>query len=74
MPKDGVHSPWLQKILEDSKVPRDIHPVEVHPVGNYGISVKWSDEHDTGIYAFRRLRSLCACEECGAADRTGKEA
>ena len=47
-----------QKVLDDSRVPQDVHIVEMHPVGNYGISVKWSDGHDTGIYPFERLRAL----------------
>ena len=27
-------------------------------VGTYGITVKWSDGHSTGIYAFEGLRAL----------------
>ncbi len=48
-----------RKLLVDERVPRDVRPVEVHPVGRYGISILWSDGHDTGIYAFQRLRELC---------------
>jgi DUF971 family protein len=51
------------KVLDDRRVPEDVHVVELHPVGNYGISVRWSDGHDTGIYTFDRLRELCPC--CG---------
>ena len=47
-----------QKVLDDSRVPRDIRPLEIHPVGNYGISIRWSDGHDTGIYTHERLREL----------------
>ena len=50
-----------KKVLDDSRVPQDVHLVEMHPVGNYGVSVKWSDGHDTGIYPFDRLRKLCPC-------------
>jgi len=53
-----------RKVLDDSRVPRDVRAVEIHPVGNYGYSVLWSDNHDTGIYAFQRLRELCPCEAC----------
>lgn len=35
------------------------------PVGNYAISITWSDGHGTGIYRFDLLRRLCPCAECG---------
>ena len=49
------------KILEDSSVPQDVKIVELHPVGNYAVSIKWSDDHDTGIYSYANLRKLCLC-------------
>ena len=49
------------KILDDEQVPKDVKPLEIHPVGRYGISIVWSDKHDTGIYTFIRLRKLCPC-------------
>ena len=56
-----------EKILRDDRVPRDVRAVNIHPVGNYGVSVRWSDDHDTGIYSFERLRELCPCGTCGSA-------
>ena len=53
-----------RKLLRDDSVPREVQPLEVHPVGNYGISIRWSDGHDTGIYTFERLRELCPCDQC----------
>jgi len=53
-----------RKVLDDSGVPRDIRVLEIHPVGNYGYSVLWSDGHDTGIYTHGRLRELCRCGNC----------
>jgi len=47
-----------QKLLDDSTVPRDVHPVRFHPVGRYGLAIEWSDGHDTGIYAFKTLRAM----------------
>jgi DUF971 family protein len=49
------------KVLVDQEVPQDVRPLEIHPVGRYGISIVWSDKHDTGIYTFVRLRRLCPC-------------
>jgi DUF971 family protein len=53
-----------RKVLDDSRVPLDVQLVELHPVGNYGVGIRWSDGHDTGIYTFERLRALCACSAC----------
>jgi DUF971 family protein len=33
-------------------------------VGNYALRVRWSDGHDTGIYAFTALRLCCPCMAC----------
>ena len=49
------------KVLIDDRVPADVRPLEVRPVGRYALSISWSDGHDTGIYSFERLRSLCPC-------------
>jgi DUF971 family protein len=50
-----------RKMLEDNRVPADVHALEVLPVGNYGLSIRWSDGHETGIYDFDRLRRICPC-------------
>ncbi|HMB54460.1 MAG TPA: DUF971 domain-containing protein [Thermoanaerobaculia bacterium] len=39
----------------------------ITPVGNYAISILWSDRHSTGIYRFDFLRRLCPCDACGGA-------
>ena len=38
-------------------------------IGNYAIAFTWADGHNTGIYSFRLLRSLCPCSECGGERR-----
>lgn len=46
----------------------DLHDqelVQIEPVGNYALTPIWQDGHDTGIYSFRLLRSLCPCDDCG---------
>ena len=47
-----------KKVLRDETVPRDVKIRELHPVGNYGVSVAWTDGHDSGIYTFEHLREL----------------
>jgi DUF971 family protein len=37
---------------------------DVQPVGNYGMKMVWADGHDTGIYQFDVLFSICVCEAC----------
>jgi DUF971 family protein len=39
--------------------------VQIDLVGNYALTPIWQDGHNTGIYSFRLLRSLCPCEACG---------
>src|SRR5262245_33050980 len=37
---------------------------DIQQVGNYALQFVWGDSHDSGIYTFRYLRSLCQCDEC----------
>jgi ATP-binding protein involved in chromosome partitioning len=54
-------------LLDPATVPADIRPVEVALVGGYGLRVRWSDGHGTGIYTFQHLLELCPCDRCRAA-------
>jgi len=42
----------------------EIYAVQIGVVGRYAISIQWSDGHDTGIYSYQTLRSLCPCDAC----------
>ncbi|HEY1956641.1 MAG TPA: DUF971 domain-containing protein [Polyangiaceae bacterium] len=42
----------------------DLEIDELAPVGNYALQITWSDRHDSGIYSYAYLRSLCQCEAC----------
>ena len=44
--------------LDPASVPEDVQPRKITSVGRYAIQIAWSDGHDTGIYAFDRLRAL----------------
>lgn len=39
--------------------------LDIQPVGNYAVSFRWDDGHETGIYPFEWLRRWCPCAECG---------
>lgn len=41
-----------------------VAPQSIDEVGFYAVQFKWSDGHNTGIYTFDFLRSLCTCEQC----------
>jgi len=43
-------------LLDPARVPADVRPLSVRLVGTYGLQVRWSDGHGTGIYTFERLR------------------
>ncbi|MFH2129394.1 MAG: DUF971 domain-containing protein [bacterium] len=45
-----------EKVLDDSTIPDDIHPVKSAYIGNYALEILWSDDHNTGIYTFQKLR------------------
>jgi DUF971 family protein len=44
----------------------EVQAATVSPVGRYAINFAWNDGHDSGIYAFDYLRSICPCSECRA--------
>ncbi|MCH7664691.1 MAG: DUF971 domain-containing protein [Acidobacteria bacterium] len=50
-----------------------VEPWRIEPVGNYGISIQWSDGHATGIYRFDFLRQICPCAPCSEARESSKK-
>ncbi len=44
--------------LDPASIPKDIHPESVGQIGNYALSIKWSDGHDTGFFPYRRIKEL----------------
>ncbi len=51
----------------------DARLTEINPVGNYAIQFAWNDGHNTGIYTFDYLRSLCPCAECKGSENQSDE-
>ena len=45
-------------LLDPRSVPPDITPRVISSVGNYAITISWSDGHSTGIYSFGHLRAI----------------
>ena len=50
----------------------ELRNVEV--IGGYGLKIVWGDGHDTGIYTWEHLRSLCECIECAPQQKFDKTA
>jgi ATP-binding protein involved in chromosome partitioning len=46
-----------ERILDPESVPADITVTSMSLVGNYGVSIAFSDKHSTGIYRFRELHA-----------------
>ncbi len=53
-----------QPLLNPKNVPENIRARSIQLIGQYAISVEWSDGHSTGIYNFRDLRANCPCAQC----------
>lgn len=53
-----------RKKLNPESIPLDLEGLKVEPVGNYALNFLFTDHHNTGIYHFERLRTICPCESC----------
>jgi DUF971 family protein len=51
-------------LLDPVSVAVDVQPMSLELVGSYGLRIRWSDGHDTGIYTFELLRKRCGCPRC----------
>ena len=54
------------RMLDPAAVPGRVAAEAIDLMGHYGIRIRWSDGHDTGIYTYDRLRDLCPCEACAS--------
>ena len=72
MPLRGVPGHAGQKIVYHPPL-QPVTAESVKPVGNYAISLAFSDGHGTGVYRYEFLREICPCDACGGrlADRRG---
>lgn len=46
------------QLLDDSTIPHDIEAKSITPLGNYAVSIEWSDGHSSGIFTWDHLRKL----------------
>jgi DUF971 family protein len=59
-------------LLDPKSIPMDIHAEKVGIIGNYAITVDWSDGHNTGFFPYKTIRDLakksgggCGSGSCG---------
>lgn len=45
-------------------VPGTLEVTDAELVGGWGLSLRWNDRHETGIYRWETLRTWCRCELC----------
>jgi ATP-binding protein involved in chromosome partitioning len=41
-----------ERLVDIKKIPADINPTEILPLGNYAVGITWSDGHSSGIYPY----------------------
>src|SRR5215470_237163 len=51
-------------LLDPATVPADIRVLAMELVGRYGVAIRFSDGHGTGIYRFDDLLRRCDCLVC----------
>ena len=56
------HSGTIAFITHEDGIALELE--DIGTVGNYALSLKWFDGHDSGLYSYKYLRSLCQCAEC----------
>jgi ATP-binding protein involved in chromosome partitioning len=59
-------------LLDPKVVPETVRAKGIGLVGQYAITIDWSDGHNTGIYSFRDLRANCPCPTCDAERAAGR--
>ncbi|MGH2748893.1 MAG: DUF971 domain-containing protein [Actinomycetota bacterium] len=45
-------------------VPEVLRVIDAELAGGWGLTLKWNDRHETGIYPWETLREWCRCAQC----------
>lgn len=62
-----------EPLLDSGRVGQNIRAKNIRLVGQYGISIDWTESPCANIYTFRDLRALCDCDACKALRAQGKK-
>jgi len=41
-----------KRLVDPKRIPADVNPQEILPLGNYAVGITWSDGHSSGIYPY----------------------
>jgi len=47
-----------RQILDPETVPVDLGLLEISLAGNYALRIRWSDNHDSGLFTWRHLQAI----------------
>lgn len=47
-----------RQLLDPESVPVDLGVIEMSLCGNYALRVRWSDNHDSGLFTWNHLRTI----------------
>jgi len=47
-----------QKTLQDKDIPDDIKATVIKPIGNYALSITWTDGHSSGLFSYKMINEL----------------
>jgi ATP-binding protein involved in chromosome partitioning len=61
-----------QPLLDPKTVSETVRAKGIDLIGQYAIQIKWTDNHETGIYNFRDLRGNCPCATCAEIRAQGR--
>lgn len=53
-----IHETTGELLLRKEDIPMDIRAEEISVVGNYAVSITWSDGHSSGLYSFSSIKKL----------------
>jgi ATP-binding protein involved in chromosome partitioning len=45
-------------LLDPTAIPEDIHPLSIGTIGNYALTIDWSDGHNTGFFPYKTIKKL----------------
>ncbi len=63
-----------RRILDPDTVPEDLDLAEASLAGNYALRVRWSDNHDSGLFTWVHLRRIGEALNAAAETRTADAA
>jgi len=54
-----IHEFTGAMLLDVDSIPNDLRAESIEPLGNYAVSINWSDGHTSGIFSWEHLRKVC---------------